>query len=107
MGLSLEQCQAFLVLFFLNGILLSVLTFLAELYIAFKRKYKPQSKLWRQLEIFFDGKRHYLKDLAKWLKLNCIDVNSSNQLYRTYEWVAFDFVALKKVDTIRNLSEIN
>lgn len=65
MALSLENCQGFLVLFFLNGILLSVLTFFAELLIAFKRKRETQSKLWKQLEMFFDGKRYYLKDLAK------------------------------------------
>lgn len=76
MGLSLEHCQAFLVLFFLNGILLSVLTFLAEFYISIKRKQKPHSKLWKQLEIFFDGKRHYLKNLSKWLKSRSTNTHS-------------------------------
>lgn len=65
MAITLEHWTGLLLLFFLNGIILSISTFLAELFISSKRKQNPQSKRWKLIKSFFDGKKYYLKDLSK------------------------------------------
>lgn len=63
--IRLEHWTGFLTLFFLTGNILSICTFFAERLIWSQRKLNPQSSRWKKIESFFDGKRHYFRDLSE------------------------------------------
>lgn len=65
MEITLEQALPLFALLLGISLVLSISTFLAELFIFWKRKQNPASQKWKVLESFFDGKRHHFNNLTK------------------------------------------
>lgn len=66
--LSVAYIGAALVFFLGVGSLFSISTFIAEKLVSWKMKQPARHKIWIYLEQFFDGKRHYFKNLPERLQ---------------------------------------
>lgn len=67
--LTLKEC-AFICFMGSVGFIVSILTFICEIIIYRKLKQNGRSPVWKYLRQFFDGNRHYLRNLPEKLKLN-------------------------------------
>ena len=63
-GLTLQSLSAF-ILVIIIGWIMSIASCVSELIIHRKLKQKQRSRIWKYLEQFFDGDRHYLKNLPE------------------------------------------
>lgn len=62
--ITLQQAAPILALYLPIAMGMSIVTFLLERFIFWKRKQNPESQKWKLLESFFDGERHYFKNLS-------------------------------------------
>lgn len=65
-GITLKFFSPVLIFVLLMGSIMSTASFLCERIIHHKLKQCPQSWIWLRLEEFFDGERHYLRNISNY-----------------------------------------
>lgn len=79
-SILLKEMAFLYILLLFPGSFISILSFLCELIIHWKMRQSDSSRTWKYFEQFFDGKRHYLRNLPEKL----LDDNIRRKLYHNW-----------------------